>query len=155
MSPLEPIRNVPQAGAVPFRRDGAQLQYLLVTSQRGHWIFPKGLVEPGESAEETAAKEAREEAGILGRILPAAIGSYVDRKWQCDCEVVMFLLEYAEDCEHWEEGSIRRRLWSSYDQALELLRRDELRAILASAHSRLGDAARLVTAPQAGRGPAG
>jgi len=137
MSSLQPIRNLLQAGAVPFRRDIGGVQYLLVTSQRGHWIFPKGLIEPGESAEETAAKEAREEAGILGRILPSAVGSYGDRKWQCDCQVVMYLLEYTEDCEHWEEGSIRRRLWSSYEQALELLQKTELRAILESAHSRL------------------
>ena len=34
-----------QAGAVPFRERDGQRQYLLVTSQRGNWIFPKGIVE--------------------------------------------------------------------------------------------------------------
>ena len=35
----------------------------------GVWALPKGLVDPGESPEETAVREVREESGVTGRIV--------------------------------------------------------------------------------------
>jgi phosphohistidine phosphatase len=125
------------AGAVPFRVAGRKVEFLLVTSHRGNWIFPKGIIEPGDSPEGTALKEAREEAGILGHLLPEPIGSYEDRKWQCDCTVDMFLVEYAGECAAWEEGGLRRRLWCTYEEARRLLKKPEVRAILEQARARL------------------
>ena len=59
---------VSQAGAVAVRREGTELLVLLVTARRqpGHWIFPKGHVEPGETPDATALREAEEEGGITG-----------------------------------------------------------------------------------------
>ena len=36
----------------------------------GHWAFPKGHVEAGESEEETAMREVREETGAQVRVRP-------------------------------------------------------------------------------------
>ncbi|MFR5630950.1 MAG: bis(5'-nucleosyl)-tetraphosphatase, partial [Ruthenibacterium lactatiformans] len=36
----------------------------------GHWAFPKGNVEAGESEEETAMREVREETGAQVRVRP-------------------------------------------------------------------------------------
>jgi len=33
------------------------------------WSLPKGHIEPGETAEETAVREVREETGIIGRVV--------------------------------------------------------------------------------------
>ena len=33
------------------------------------WVLPKGTMEPGESYEETALREVREEAGVQGKII--------------------------------------------------------------------------------------
>ena len=128
-----------QAGAVPFReRDGEQ-EFLLVTSQRGNWIFPKGIVEPGDTPEETALKEAREEAGVHGVILPAPVGSYDDYKWRTDCVVQLYLLRYLRDCESWEERYLRDRRWCSYDEALGLIKKPKIRAVLERAQRRLDE----------------
>jgi 8-oxo-dGTP pyrophosphatase MutT (NUDIX family) len=126
-----------QAGAVPFRIRDSRLEFLLVTSNRGNWIFPKGIVEPGDTPEKAALKEASEEAGVFGEILPGPLGSYGDRKWTNDCEIHMFLLQYAGDCEPWEEGSLRYRKWCSYEDALRLIKKNELREILMRALRRL------------------
>jgi phosphohistidine phosphatase len=128
-----------QAGAVPYRTESSRREFLflLVTSQRGNWIFPKGIVEPGDSAELTALKEAREEAGVHGRVLAGPLGWYGDRKWRNDCRIEMFLLEYAGDCDSWEEGTIRARRWCSYDEALDLIKKPEVREILRLARDRL------------------
>ena len=44
------------------------LEFLLVQTRGGRWIFPKGGVEPGLTQARSAALEAFEEAGVHGRI---------------------------------------------------------------------------------------
>jgi diadenosine hexaphosphate hydrolase (ATP-forming) len=56
------------AGAVVFR--GGHV--LLLQKANGEWGFPKGHVEPGETARAAARREIREEAGI-----EADIGQFV------------------------------------------------------------------------------
>lgn len=47
-----------------FRREGNEIYYLLLHYQPGHWDFPKGHIEAGESEEETVKREIAEETGI-------------------------------------------------------------------------------------------
>ena len=52
-------------GAVVFRRRGENtIMYLLLHYPSGHWGFPKGHVEKGETEEETMRREIKEETGI-------------------------------------------------------------------------------------------
>ena len=62
---------VEQAGAVVFRRAGDGLEILLVRAKKtpNQWIFPKGHIEAGESAQDAAVRETREEAGVIGRVV--------------------------------------------------------------------------------------
>ncbi len=56
------------------------LEFLLVQSRGGRWIFPKGGVEPGLTQAQSAALEAFEEAGAHGRIEEMPFARYrVDR----------------------------------------------------------------------------
>ena len=41
----------------------------MVTTMKGKWTFPKGLVDVGYTDDEIAIKEALEEAGIRGTLL--------------------------------------------------------------------------------------
>ena len=52
------------AGAVVYLREQGKPEYLLLHYGAGHWDLPKGKVEKGESIEETAKREIREETGI-------------------------------------------------------------------------------------------
>ncbi len=53
------------AGFVVFRETGGERVYLILLHREGgHWGFPKGRIEPGESRAETARREIREETGI-------------------------------------------------------------------------------------------
>ena len=64
------------AGGVVFRRQktaGNNVAFLLGKHSGYHkWVLPKGLVEKGESAEETAVREVAEEVGVEGRITDLA-----------------------------------------------------------------------------------
>ena len=52
------------AGAVVARVAGSEQLYLLLHYSAGHWDFPKGHIEEGESEQETARREILEETGI-------------------------------------------------------------------------------------------
>ncbi|MEG4107813.1 NUDIX domain-containing protein [Microcoleus sp. S13_C5] len=51
-------------GIVPIFGNEADALFLLIQHQAGHWAFPKGHANPGESAAETARREFLEETGI-------------------------------------------------------------------------------------------
>lgn len=57
------INPRPVAGAIPVREDGAILLVKRAIEPRaGTWVFPGGYMDVGETAEEAAARETREEA---------------------------------------------------------------------------------------------
>lgn len=63
-------RHVTSAGGVLVRRGGAGWEVALTLRDQGKvWCLPKGLVEPGESHEQTAAREIREETGYEAELL--------------------------------------------------------------------------------------
>jgi bis(5'-nucleosidyl)-tetraphosphatase len=51
------------AGVVVVRRFDGQWRYLVLRAYR-NWDFPKGLIEPGEDALQTAMRETEEETGL-------------------------------------------------------------------------------------------
>jgi 8-oxo-dGTP pyrophosphatase MutT (NUDIX family) len=71
-------RRTSVAAAVPVRRrEAGGLEFLLVRTSNGErWTFPKGGVERGESISQAAAREAREEAGVIGRVGCEPLGVY-------------------------------------------------------------------------------
>ncbi len=51
-------------GVVLYAGAAAAPVFLILHYGAGHWSLPKGHVEPGESEEQTALRELREETGI-------------------------------------------------------------------------------------------
>jgi len=52
-------------GIIPFfKKEKGEIEYLLIKHLSGHWGFPKGHKESGESDIETAKREFCEETGI-------------------------------------------------------------------------------------------
>ncbi len=52
------------AGIIICRKDADELKFLLLHYQAGHWDFPKGHVEKGETDIQAAIRETKEETGI-------------------------------------------------------------------------------------------
>lgn len=51
-------------GAIILKTDGDITKALVVKQTNGNWSFPKGHVEKGETEEETAIREVKEETGL-------------------------------------------------------------------------------------------
>jgi 8-oxo-dGTP pyrophosphatase MutT (NUDIX family) len=120
----EPIA---QAAAIPFR-DG---RICLVTSRNGsRWVLPKGRIDPGQTAIQAAEVEAWEEAGLIGNLLPEAVGSYRYEKLSRKYLVSVFVMEVTVEHPTWPEYKFRTREWLSIVEALKLIHEPSLRAIL-------------------------
>src|SRR5262249_31793575 len=71
----EPARL--QVAALPWRRNGSGIEVMLITSRcAGRWVLPKGWPEAGEEMCAAAAREAHEEAGLVGSVSSSMAGRY-------------------------------------------------------------------------------
>ena len=131
--PPNPSWMYRQSAALPYRWNGDDLEVLLITSRKvKHWIVPKGIVEPGLAPPESAAKEAEEEAGVIGEISSESLGSYEYHKWGGTCHVEVYPLRVRVELDEWEESATRRRRWLPLPAALLEVDDAGLRAVLAS-----------------------
>lgn len=63
---ISEVVREPTAGGVIFRRGKKEsdIQILLIQDAKNRWTIPKGHIEEGESAKQTAEREIREETGL-------------------------------------------------------------------------------------------
>src|SRR5437763_8338423 len=105
-----------QAAALPLRRG----RICLITSRNGkRWVIPKGWIDPGQTAGETALQEAWEEAGLAGALQPEPVGSYLYEKYGNTYHVIVFVMEVTEIAPDWPERGIRQRSWVSPTELVE------------------------------------
>lgn len=62
------MRKEKSCGALVVRRGKEESEILLIKHNGGHWAFPKGHVEAGETEEQTALREVQEETGLVVRL---------------------------------------------------------------------------------------
>ena len=124
-----------QAAVIPIRRVGRGLQICVIRRKDANkWGVPKGLVDPGATHEETALNEAWEEAGLEGRLLGAAIGTYRYRKWGARLTVAVYVMEVVQQAPSWEESAFRQRRWVPVAEAAVLLADHPVAPLLDRAH---------------------
>lgn len=100
-----------QSSVIPFRKENLSIEFLIITTRKKkNWTFPKGIIEKNLSAQDSAAKEALEEAGVRGLVLQEKLGKYSYKKWGGKCKVRVYALEVIELLDVWEED-FRERKW--------------------------------------------
>ena len=118
-----------QCGALPFSVNGrGEIKVLLVTTRRGKsWIIPKGWPIRNLTAAATAAREAYEEAGVVGNIVgeePVGLYRYERRRNSrrpTIYEVSVFLFAVERQLRKWPEKAERETRWFAPTKAATLL----------------------------------
>ena len=80
LAELRKLKECDQVAAVCYRVREGNIEFLLVRTRKGRWIFPKGSAEPGLTNAQAAALEAFEEAGVHGRMEEASFTRYIRRR---------------------------------------------------------------------------
>ena len=125
-----------QFGALCYRVEQGVVQILLITSRRTkRWILPKGWPEDGLTPAQAAANEAREEAGVTGKIKQRPIGVYsyekhVENAGSLPCMVTLYALKVKTQCDSYPEQSERQRQWFSCEEAASRVAEPELARLI-------------------------
>jgi len=120
-----------QSGCIPYRLEGERLQIALITSRRSRrWVIPKGIVDPGESPWQTAARETFEEAGLLGDVTIDPVGRFAYRKYGESRVVAVHLMHVQTQAERWPESLRRARHWMTAMEAAACVRERTLTRLI-------------------------
>ena len=109
-------RYFKQSGVIPVYKG----KVVLITARGSRrWITPKGSVEWELSAQDSAAKEALEEAGIKGQVFPEEIGTYTYEKMGGRYKVRLYFMDVSKLKDKWDEDHFRKRKLVSPKQAIK------------------------------------
>ncbi|MEG4280555.1 NUDIX domain-containing protein [Microcoleus sp. MON1_C1] len=137
-------------GIVPIFGKEADALFLLIQHQAGHWAFPKGHANPGESPAETARREFEEETGISDFEMldePSFTEHYSFVKDGEPIEkTVTYFLGFVNSMEVvLQEEEVQNSAWLSFDEAVKRITFDanrlmfgEVKAYLDGRNLRVG-----------------
>jgi len=124
-----------QFAALPFRVDESDISVMLVTTRRKRrWSVPKGWPMRERTPHGTAACEAYEEAGLIGKISAKPVGRYKYNKQQgkrkiaCDVKLFPFKVKHQE--KRWPERGQRQAIWLPAREAARLVHKPQLSRLI-------------------------
>ena len=114
------MRKEKSCGAIVFYLKENKEQILLIKhSNSGHWSFPKGHVEAGETEVETAVREIMEETGVNADIDTRfrTVVTYSPKKDVLK-DVIYFFATTDNDATEKQESEVSEIMWVDIDKAL-------------------------------------
>lgn len=89
----------------------------------------------GKKPHQAAAREAMEEAGLIGNIGKLPIGSFTYPKRlkngaSLKCELIIFAMKVEQELKRWPEANERSRRWFSLTEAIDVVGDPGLRELL-------------------------
>ena len=127
-----------------MRREGSRVLFLLIQHRGGHWAFPKGHAEAGETHLQTARRELLEETGIADvdiREEHKFVEHYdtVKRGREIDKTVTYFLGWVKSRDVRIQEEEVRDFAWLDRDAASQRITYEETRRVLSAAAAAVDD----------------
>jgi 8-oxo-dGTP pyrophosphatase MutT (NUDIX family) len=114
---------------------------LLISTQAGRrWQLPKGHIEEGETPEQAAVREVREETGVTSRVvapLPGVEYWFVERgAHRIHKQVDYFLLDYLSgDTADFDPHEVSGAEWFSWEEGLAKLSFENERRVVEKARA--------------------
>lgn len=111
-------------GIIPLRRKG-QWEVLLIKHHHGHWAFPKGHQEPGETGQEAAVRELKEETNVQVKrffnALPLEEHYFFHQKGALIEKTVTYYLAEVEGAVAIQKEEIADFCWASLEEAEKII----------------------------------
>lgn len=129
---IQEIVREPTAGGIIFRHgESGEVEILLIQDAKDRWTIPKGHIEEGETAKETAKREIAEEAGLENTNVISWLGKIHFRYRRVDKLVLMttqiYLVKALGDTdaiqkEEWMNGI----KWFKFHDALDAIEYEDI-----------------------------
>ena len=133
---IQEIVREPTAGGIVFRRNAETgIEILLIQDAKDRWTIPKGHIEQGETAQETAKREIGEEAGLTETDVLGWLGKIHFRYRRVDKLVLMttqiYLVRAKGDTnaikkEEWMNGI----KWFTFQDALDAIEYEDIEKLM-------------------------
>jgi 8-oxo-dGTP pyrophosphatase MutT (NUDIX family) len=140
---IDEVVREPTAGGIVFRRNKkGDIEILLIQDAKDRWTIPKGHIEEGETAQETALREIGEEAGITESEAICWLGKIHFRYRRVSTLVLMttqiYLVRALGDTdnikkEEWMNGI----KWFKFHDALEAIEYEDIGKLMLLAMKRI------------------
>ncbi|GAB4389672.1 MAG: NUDIX hydrolase [Thermodesulfovibrionales bacterium] len=119
------LKTQRSAGGVIYRRRGGAVEIAMIAIKGGSvWCLPKGMVDRGETPEEAAVREVREETGLKGTIVDK-VGSvsywYFIKEENAKCKktVDFYLMRYVGGSTSDHDREVDESSWLPIEEASE------------------------------------
>ncbi len=144
---IQEVVREPTAGGIVFRRsaDTNEVQILLIQDAKDRWTIPKGHIEEGETAKETAGREIMEETGLQEMNVLSWLGKIHFRYRRQQSLVLMTTQIYlvfakgdtnALKKEEWMNGIG----WFNVHEALDMIEYEDIGKLILLAMKKIRDA---------------
>ena len=117
------------AGGVAYREVDGNLEIAVILTHPEHrWQLPKGMIDPGETEQQAALREVREEAGIETELVAPIdrteywfMAERAGTRTRFHKHVHWFLMRYVSGDVAEHDHEVTESRWAAVDEALELL----------------------------------
>lgn len=141
---IQEIVREPTAGGIVFRvtKDRKDIEILLIQDSKNRWTIPKGHIEPGETAKQTAVREIGEESGLKHVSVICWIGKIHFKYRRLDKLVLMstqiYLVKALDDKEtptkeKWMNGI----KWFKFNEALDAIEYEDIEKLMLVAKKKI------------------
>jgi 8-oxo-dGTP pyrophosphatase MutT (NUDIX family) len=147
-APMSKIKREFSAGGAVYKKEKDKILWLIIQPsakdqpwRQGRWQLPKGWIDEGESGQQAAIREVKEEGGVEAEIIERAdrinIFFQDEHKQKVMKNIVFFLMEYQKGSVKDHESETEKAVWLPFPKAYQRLTFKSEKGVLAKAKALL------------------